>query len=209
MKDEYRRLRDYPGYRIYPNGKIYSDLSNKFIRWHHDTSGYRSVKLYNGSKATSWEVKVHVLVALLYIPNPYNYPEINHKDGKKDNNKVDNLEWCSRSYNVRYDLTRRQESGQKHSPLTEEHVRLVPILLKYGLSIKLISKLYKVGHITIRNIIKGKTWRNLKLIFEDPIPFNRGIIEIPNYLYNQLKSLNVDNTVLSSRIIPTNSVTHR
>lgn len=46
--------------------------------------------------------KVHRLVAQAFIPNPDNLPEVNHKDENKANNRVDNLEWCDREYNVNY-----------------------------------------------------------------------------------------------------------
>ena len=58
--------------------------------------GYLQVRL-----SRKWH-KVHRLVAKAFIPNPNNYDEINHKDENKSNNKVDNLEWCSRKYNVNY-----------------------------------------------------------------------------------------------------------
>ena len=46
--------------------------------------------------------KVHRLVAQAFIPNPDNLPEVNHKDEDKENNSVQNLEWCDRKYNVNY-----------------------------------------------------------------------------------------------------------
>lgn len=48
------------------------------------------------------QCKIHKLVAMNFIPNPYGYNEINHKDENKGNNKADNLEWCTRSYNFNY-----------------------------------------------------------------------------------------------------------
>lgn len=108
-----------------------------------------------------------------------------------------------------YPKYRIMESGQKSiSPLTSDMVEIMPELVALGCSIKLIASLFKVGHITIRNIVKRKTWKNLNLTF-NRIPFNRNIIQVPNTIYNKLKSFNVDNTVLSNRIIPINSVTHR
>lgn len=49
---------------------------------------------------------IHRLVGMAFIPNPYNYPQINHMDENPKNNRVDNLEWCTGSYNIRYSLER-------------------------------------------------------------------------------------------------------
>lgn len=200
MTEEYRRLKEFPNYRIYSNGSVFSELSNKWLRKHTDTSGYIDYVLYNGHKSTKKAYKAHVLVAKLFIPNPNNYQEVNHIDRDKKNNNMSNLEWCSRQYNVNYDIVQRMKSGQNAiSPLTEEMVKLVPELINYGCSIKLVAKLYKVGHITIRNIVKRHTWRNLNLNF-NKVPFSRTFVYLPIEIYNTLKSFNVDNTVLNSRV---------
>ena len=63
-------------------------------------NGYEIVKLCKNG-----EVKhslVHRLVAQAFIPNPFNFPCINHKDENKRNNIVENLEWCTRAYNNKY-----------------------------------------------------------------------------------------------------------
>ncbi len=51
---------------------------------------------------SSKNIRVHRLVALHFCDNPKGYVEVNHKDEDKSNNKADNLEWCSRSYNLNY-----------------------------------------------------------------------------------------------------------
>lgn len=61
---------------------------------------YYSVQLFNGRRYKHF--RVHRLVGLMFIPNPSNYPYINHKDENKLNNYVDNLEWCTASYNINY-----------------------------------------------------------------------------------------------------------
>ena len=61
---------------------------------------YLSVSLNNNGYTK--QRRIHILVAEAFIPNPNGYTEINHKDEVKGNNRVDNLEWCSRSYNVNY-----------------------------------------------------------------------------------------------------------
>lgn len=52
--------------------------------------------------------RIHRLVAEAFLPNPNNYPIINHKDENKTNNSVDNLEWCSYSYNLNYGTARER-----------------------------------------------------------------------------------------------------
>lgn len=58
---------------------------------------------------------VHKLVASAFIPNPNNYPQVNHKDGDKNNNKVSNLEWCTNSYNQRHAWENNLKSHEKMS----------------------------------------------------------------------------------------------
>lgn len=60
--------------------------------------GYLKVTLSKNNTRKS--CKVHRLVAIAFIPNPFNYPEVNHKDGNKTNNSHDNLEWCTRQQNI-------------------------------------------------------------------------------------------------------------
>ena len=64
-------------------------------------SGYRyaMIALSNGKQRNC---RVHRLVAQYFLPNPDNMNEVNHKDGNKDNNHVSNLEWCTRSNNVKH-----------------------------------------------------------------------------------------------------------
>ena len=72
-----------------------------------DKDGYLLVVLSkNGEKKTC---KVHRLVAQAFLPNPNNYPEINHKDENKLNNSVNNLEWCTAQYNHDYSLSKQVE----------------------------------------------------------------------------------------------------
>ena len=65
-----------------------------------DGKGYEMVALYKEGKARN--TKVHRLVAQAFIPNPNNYPQVNHKDEDKTNYNVDNLEWCTNEYNHNY-----------------------------------------------------------------------------------------------------------
>lgn len=203
MKEEYKKIENYSKYRIYSNGAIYSEYINKFISPTKDSGGYLQNTLVDdfGNRKT---IKTHRLVALAFLPNPNNFIEVNHKDFNRVNNNVENLEWCSRKYNIKYTALNHLEYNSKVysklSPLTEEKVLLIPTLLNYNFSIKLIAKLYNVGHITIRNIVAGRTWRWLKLNIQKPKTFERYTLTIPKDLYMELLKINVDNTVLNSRV---------
>lgn len=65
--------------------------------------GYFSVVL-QGKGVKTRSTRIHRLVAEAFISNPDNLPEVNHKDGDKQNNRADNLEWCSKSYNIRHSI---------------------------------------------------------------------------------------------------------
>lgn len=70
----------------------------KILSLHTTKTGYHSVMLHKDGRTRRY--LVHRLVAQAFIDNPNNSPEINHKDGNRKNNLVDNLEWCNRSENI-------------------------------------------------------------------------------------------------------------
>lgn len=86
---------------------------------------------------------IHRLVAKAFIPNPNNYPVINHKDENKQNNKVDNLEWCTIKYNNNYGTVKeRLSKANKGRKFTQEFKDKVSIGLKNSVAAqKQIQKL--------------------------------------------------------------------
>ena len=129
MIEEFKILKEFPNYLIYNNGKVYSLNLKKFLRIHKDSCGYNHVTLYKGTKKDRKTFKVHILVAKLFIPNPLNKEEVNHIDCNKNNNCVSNLEWVSRLENVRHALNNGRCIRTYLSPLQEEQVKLIPLLI--------------------------------------------------------------------------------
>lgn len=113
MKEEWKDIKGYEGlYKVSNTGKIKSigrwiDRKCKGKRWEEEKimklslnkRGYQIVGLSkNGVKL----YQVHRLVAQAFIQNPNNYPQVNHKDENKQNNCIQNLEWCDTKYNNNY-----------------------------------------------------------------------------------------------------------
>jgi len=128
MNSERRPIAGYEGlYEIDRNGRVYSlerkrDLSDlkqyqgqeKFVmvpetilKYNLNSRGYLRVSLWKNSRRK--QHLVHVLVAQTFIPNPHNYPLVNHKDENKQNPCDWNLEWATHSYNVTYSKNREEE----------------------------------------------------------------------------------------------------
>ena len=117
LQEIWKPIEGYEGrYEISNFGRVKSFVVNRkagrLINPIRTKLGYRTVRLYDGDGGSSW-IPVHRLVALAFIPNPCNYPEVNHKDEVKDHNSMDNLEWCDRTYNVNYG-TRIQRVSDSH-----------------------------------------------------------------------------------------------
>lgn len=106
---------------VLDNGRIYEKpIAGKQMKQSLHTKGYKTVTLTKDGKTKT--VYVHRIVAEAFIDNPDNLPMVNHKDEDKTNNFVENLEWCTASYNRTYgkgaEKQARQLRGKKH---TEEH----------------------------------------------------------------------------------------
>lgn len=97
------------------NGKIMKQRRNKL--------GYMFVGLMDGIGGRK-NARVHRLVALAFIPNHQNLPQINHKDVNPSNNHVSNLEWCDQSYNNSYD-----NANIKRSLTRKENYKGRPLLM--------------------------------------------------------------------------------
>ena len=94
-----KSIEKYDGYFVTKEGLIYSAKTNRYLKFSYDKQGYARVGLSVGNYKTK-TIKVHRLVAETFIDNPQSKGDVNHIDGVKSNNHVDNLEWNTRSENI-------------------------------------------------------------------------------------------------------------
>lgn len=115
----------------------------------------------NGDKRTI-SILIHQAVAISFIDNPNNYREVNHKDGDKSNNNVDNLEWCTRKHNIKHAFQNNLKShrGIKNtrSKLSESDVLEI---YKSNIRSCVLCIQYNVSSSTINDIRKGRSWTHI------------------------------------------------
>lgn len=108
-------------------------------------------------------VLVHRVVALAFLDNPNNLPEVNHKDEDKTNNYASNLEWCSHKYNNNYGTKKSAGKGEGNSQnkFSEEIIKEIKRLYKPrdpNFGNKALSKKYGISCPHISSIVHGKRW---------------------------------------------------
>ena len=115
-------------YKVSNKGNVYSvermdsrgnKCGGRTLRPTYNTDGYLQVGLHkNGKQKTK---TIHRLVLEAFVPNLNNCPEVNHRDENKTNNYVENLEWCTREYNMNYGTARQRWAATKSIPIKGVH----------------------------------------------------------------------------------------
>ena len=104
MKEIWKDIAGYKNYKISSFGRVkslnFNGSKKQKILVPYCVNEYLRIRLFENKKQKSFGV--HRLVAMAFIPNPDSKPEVNHIDGDKKNNKVNNLEWVTSSENVQH-----------------------------------------------------------------------------------------------------------
>lgn len=168
MSSIWLSIKDYPNYKVSPEGNIlslnFNGTKKPKILIFGDSRGYRNITLYNSKGKKTF--KVHRLVAEIFNENEKNKKEVNHIDGNKLNNNYNNLEWCTRKENAKHVfevLNYKSVFGEKHgiSKLTNKCVLEIDNLIKQNIKYKIIADKFNISKATITNIKKGLVWSHV------------------------------------------------
>lgn len=132
-KEEWKPIKWNPIYLVSNYGRVKTIDHSVWCKANNSYSIRKGImcKLSNNNSKKYWRVKiqinnkgkmfaVHRLVAEAFIPNPNNYPQVNHIDGDKNNNHISNLEWRTNSYNQKHAI----DNGLKSRRIMSEHAAL-------------------------------------------------------------------------------------
>lgn len=175
MKEIWKDIEGYEGYYQVSNlgnvrrlNKDYRSAKYKYLKPKIEKNGYLRVCLYK--KTIHKFYSIHRLVALTFIPNPDNKPTVNHINGKKDDNRIENLEWATYSENELHSIyvlknNKNTQNQRQSASIIGKSTRKLTMLQALEIkkeykkiSRKELSKKYKVSVSTINKIIQNKTY---------------------------------------------------
>ena len=169
--EEWRDIVGYENYQVSNMGRVkslnYNHTKQEKIlsQFLNNRIGYLQVVLYKEGKMKTF--RVHRLVANAFIENPNNYPMINHKDEDKTNNCVDNLEWCTNSYNQKYGNCPKK-IAEKLSKLVYQYTKDRTLIAIWQSTMECSRQGFDGGHIAAccrgeRKTHKGYIWSYTEL----------------------------------------------
>lgn len=154
-------------YEVSTFGRIRNNQTGTILRLRENRKGYLQVCLSNGRNKKR-VVRVHKAVAETFLSKKREKDVVNHIDGNKQNNCVENLEWCSISENTLHAMRLglidpEKNCGERNgnTKLSKEKVEEIKRLYKprdRNFGTRGLAKMYGVDHMTISRIVRGKTW---------------------------------------------------
>ena len=164
MKEIWKNIDGFEGKYLVSNlGRIKS-IKRNLIKIQKITWAYKSINLWKDAKCTCF--RVHRLIAIAFIPNPKNKPQVNHKDGDKLNNNSKNLEWMTSSENTKHSFDNNlQQKGNGElnsmSKITESEVLQIRKLYNEGQKLVPISKQFDISFQAISKIVNKQRWKHI------------------------------------------------
>lgn len=169
-KEIWKDIDGYDGlYQVSNLGNVRSFKRGKLRIMAFSTNKYGYHKITLHDNKVKKHTTIHQLVAKAFIPNPENKPQVNHINGIRNDNRLENLEWCTAKENTNHsiEILNSRKIGEHHSCsiLDTKTVLLIVDLDKKGFLIKEISNITGVKSSTINNVINGRSWSHITNIY--------------------------------------------
>jgi hypothetical protein len=148
----WKKIKEFKDYEISNQGSVKSLKFNKqkILTGRKTTKGYLKVLLLSEEK--KFNFFVHRLVAQEFLPNPNNLTQVNHIDGNKLNNSVENLEWCDGFHNMNHSF----KNNTHKTKYSEDKIKEILKYKNSGFSSTVISKLVGVNRRYVSGVLSGK-----------------------------------------------------
>lgn len=161
--EQWKHIPGYEGsYMVSSYGRVKSFKNNKerILKPGKNSSGYLNITLYKNDLPHYY--RAHRLVAIAFLPNPENKNQVNHINGIKTDNRLENLEWATNKENIQhaYRTGLKDNLGEKHSN-SKLTTKQVLVIRKDTRPHRVIAKDYDVTHALIGKIKRGKTWNHI------------------------------------------------
>ena len=143
-------IKGYPNYSVSNLGRVRSKKTGKILKPYKTNRGYLTVGFWSDGKKK--RLSIHRLVAQAFIQNLNNLPEVNHINGCKADNNVNNLEWSSGSANISH----AYQTGLRKAKLTNSDKEKILQLIEKGFTQRAIGKLFNVSHSAVGNIKRNR-----------------------------------------------------
>ena len=122
-------MKEYKNYLVYEDGRIYSKRFKKFLTPKKNWDGYHRIQIWENNKCQM--IAWHRVIAEAFIPNPENKPFVNHKNGIKTDNRVENLEWVTQKENIRHAWNTGLAKRQKNNPKTSKQIDCYDLFMRF------------------------------------------------------------------------------
>ena len=161
MNERSRGLQQFPNYKVFSSGCVFSSTSNRFLKGSLAGRGYLTIQMrFNGLRKREY---IHRLVALLFLKRSENCTEVNHKNGIKTDNRAANLEWVTRRQNLQHSaniLGNNRNESNGMCKFSDELVRAIRHEYNnYEITQASLSRKYGISKMQISRIVRNKLRR--------------------------------------------------
>ena len=159
MEEIWKDIDYFNGYRISNKGNVLGVFRNKLLKPMLNSKGYLMVRISNNRDGKFKGLLVHRIIATHFIPNPQNKPQVNHKNGIKTDNRIENLEWTSSSENMlhawEFNLINSDKKNSLSKKINNEDVKDM-LKLKSTHTYKQVANIYGIAESSVWKLLNNQ-----------------------------------------------------